>query len=52
MLHIAMLLIVLVIAAPPALAEASRDCASDDHELAIPACTLLIKQDPKNAVAH
>jgi S1-C subfamily serine protease len=52
MLRIGALLIALVTATPPALAEASRDCASDNHGRAIPACTLLIKKNPRDATAY
>ena len=51
MLRISALLAVLVIVTP-ALAETSRDCASDNHELAIRACTQLIKQNSRNATAY
>jgi tetratricopeptide (TPR) repeat protein len=52
MLRIGVLLTVLAVAAPQARAEASRDCESDDHAVAIPACTVLIKQTPQNATAY
>ena len=52
MLRIGALLIALVTAAPPALAEASRDCQSNNHELAIRGCTRLIQQNPRNAVNY
>ena len=52
MLRIAALLIALVVATPPARAEASRDCASNNHEAAIRACTLLIQKNPRNAVYY
>lgn len=50
-LRICTLLVTLVIATP-ALADARRDCASNNHEVAIRACTLLIKQSPRNATAY
>jgi Flp pilus assembly protein TadD len=52
MLRIGALLIALVTAAPPALAEASRDCQSNNHELAVRGCTRLIQQNPRNAVNY
>lgn len=52
MLRIGALLIVLITAAPPALAEASRDCQSNNHEAAIRGCTRLIQQNPRNAVNY
>jgi S1-C subfamily serine protease len=52
MLRIGALLVALVVNAPPATAEANRDCASDNHELAIRACTRLISQNPRNATAY
>jgi S1-C subfamily serine protease len=52
MLRIGALLIALVAAAPPALAEASRDCQSNNHEAAIRGCTRLIQQSPRNAVNY
>ena len=52
MLRIVTFLAALVVTASPAVADAVRDCAADDHGLAIPACTLLIEQNPRNAVAH
>jgi S1-C subfamily serine protease len=52
MLRIAALLIALVTAAPPALAEASRDCQSNNHEAAIRGCTRLIQQNPRNATNY
>jgi S1-C subfamily serine protease len=52
MLRIGALLIALVTAAPPALAEASRDCQSNNHEAAIRGCTRLIQQNPRNAVNY
>ncbi|HZO48457.1 MAG TPA: tetratricopeptide repeat protein [Xanthobacteraceae bacterium] len=52
MLRIGALLIALVAAAPPALAEASRDCQSNNHEAAIRGCTRLIQQNPRNAVNY
>ena len=52
MLRIATLLAVLVIAAPPAFAETSSDCASDNHEVAIPACTQLIQKNPHDATYY
>src|SRR5258705_3428124 len=51
MLRIGTLLAVLVIAGP-AFGEAQSDCASDDHEVAIPACTQLILKNPKDASAY
>ncbi len=51
MLRISALLTALIIATP-ALAETNRDCASDNHELAIRACTQIIKQNPRNATAY
>jgi S1-C subfamily serine protease len=52
MLRIGALLAALAINIPSALAEASRDCASDNHELAIRACTRMIKENPRNATAY
>jgi S1-C subfamily serine protease len=52
MLRIAALLAALVVNAPPAQAETRSDCASNNHELAIRACTRLISQDPRNATAY
>jgi tetratricopeptide (TPR) repeat protein len=52
MLRIAALLAALVITAPDAFAEARSDCASDNHEVAIRACTELIKENPKDATAY
>jgi Flp pilus assembly protein TadD len=46
------LLAAFVLAASAASAETRRDCASDDHELAIAACTTLIKENPKDATAY
>ena len=51
MLRIGTLLTALVVATP-ALAEANRDCASDNHPVAIRACTQLIKQNSRNAIAY
>ena len=51
MLRIGTLLAALVIAGP-AFGEAQSDCASDNHEVAIPACTQLIQKDPKDATAY
>jgi S1-C subfamily serine protease len=51
-LRIGALLVALVMAAPSAHAEARRDCASDNHQVAIRACTQLIKQNPRDAVAY
>src|SRR4029078_13158896 len=52
MLRIVMLLAALVIAAPPAFAETGSDCASDNHPVAIRACTLLIQKNPRDATAY
>jgi serine protease Do len=49
MRRIALVFAFVVIAAPAAFGEAVRDCASDDHEIAIRACTQLIKKNPRNA---
>jgi len=51
MLRIGTLLFALMIAAP-AFAEAVRDCASNNHEVAIRACTQLIKKNPRNATYY
>jgi S1-C subfamily serine protease len=51
MLRIGALLIAFAIAIPGALAEAVRDCDSNNHDVAIRACTQLIKKNPRNA-AH
>jgi S1-C subfamily serine protease len=53
MLRIGTLLVALVVAAPPALAQqAVRDCASNNHEQAIRACTQLIRRNPRHAVYY
>ena len=46
MLRIGALLIALVIAAPPALAEASRDCASNNHEAGDPGLHAADPEEP------
>ena len=51
MLRIGTLLTALFVATP-ALAETNRDCASDNHPVAIRACTQLINRDPRNATAY
>jgi S1-C subfamily serine protease len=51
MLRIGALVTALAVAAP-AFADPKRDCASDSHEVAIRACTQLIHQNPRDAVAH
>jgi S1-C subfamily serine protease len=51
MLRIGTLLAALVIAGP-AFGEAQSDCASDNHEVAIPACTQLILKNSKDASAY
>src|SRR5262245_53980783 len=51
MLRIAIVLTALVIAAASARAETRDDCASNNHELAIAACTLLIKYNARDAQA-
>jgi tetratricopeptide (TPR) repeat protein len=50
MLRLIALLTALTIA--PAHAETSRDCASNDHQLAIKACTEMINQNPRNAISY
>jgi Flp pilus assembly protein TadD len=52
MLRFATLLGVLVFTATHSGAETSRDCATDNNEVAIPACTLLIKQNPRDATSY
>ena len=53
MLRIVTVLAALVVTTPPALAQqAVRDCASNNHELAIRACTQLIQKNPRNAVYY
>jgi tetratricopeptide (TPR) repeat protein len=52
MIRIIVLLTAMTMTAPAALAEVSRDCASNNHELAIKACTQMIKQNPRNAIAY
>jgi S1-C subfamily serine protease len=51
MLRIGTLLTALVVATP-VLAETNRDCASNNHPVAIRACTQLINQNPRNATAY
>ena len=53
MLRIVTVLAALVVTTPPALAQQTvRDCASNNHELAIRACTQLIQKNPRNAVYY
>jgi S1-C subfamily serine protease len=52
MLRIVALLAALVVDIPAAQAETRGDCASNNHELAIRACTRLIKENPRNATAY
>src|SRR5688572_5878544 len=52
MLRIGTFLIAFIFLTPAALAETVRDCASDDHERAIRACTQLIQRNPRNATYY
>jgi S1-C subfamily serine protease len=53
MLRIGLSLAALIVTTAPALAQqAVRDCASNNHELAIRACTQLIQRNPRNATYY
>jgi len=52
MLRIGILLMACTVAAPAAFADAVSDCASNNHEVAIRACTQLIKRNPRNATYY
>src|SRR5262245_25817266 len=50
MLRVGMVLLALAAGTSAVFAEAVRDCASDNHEIAIVACTQLLQRNPRNAV--
>ena len=52
MLRISIVLAACVVASPALAQQASRDCASNNHEVAIRACTQLIQKNPRNAVNY
>lgn len=52
MLRISTLMIALIAAVSAARADAVDDCASNDHEVAIRACTWLLQRDPRNPVTY
>jgi S1-C subfamily serine protease/regulator of sirC expression with transglutaminase-like and TPR domain len=52
MLRIFALMVGLLAAVPAAFASAASDCESDNHPVAIRACTQLLQRDPRNAVLY